>query len=197
MNYFYIFIQYFIFADNFFSLPGTAKIFMGGFARGLYILFLLAQAFILGSGCSHYSTSGRLPLHIKTVYIPTFENETAEFFLPQMITDQITVRFLSEANLRLGDAENADAALIGKVRRYYEEAETYGQEREIEVTGRRVTIVLEVEFNYRVDNKTLWQNRNFSRWVVYEPDKESEQEAARRVVGLLADDLISSVLQQW
>ena len=152
---------------------------------------------LLFAGCSHYSTSGRLPAHIKTVYIPTFENDTAEFYLPQLITDEVTERFLSEANLRLGDAEEADAELSGKVRRYFEEAETYGREGGLDVSGRRVTIVLDVEFADRVESETLWQNRNFSRWVVYEPEKESEQEAAGRVVKLLADDLITGILQQW
>ena len=149
------------------------------------------------SGCSHYSTTGRLPRHIKTVYITTFENETAEFFLAQEITDAVTERFLSEANLRLGDAEGAEAQIDGRLRRYFEEAETFRQTGGIQVSGRRVTIVLEVAFIDRVENKTLWQDRNFSRWAVYEPDKESEQDAARRVVALLADDLISSILQQW
>ena len=163
----------------------------------LSLIFLSGAFAITGPGCSHYSTRGRLPQYIKTVYIPTFENETAEFILAQEITDAVTERFLSEANLRLGDVEGADAQLSGKVRRYYEEAETYRQTAGIEVSGRRVTIVLEVEFVDRVENKTLWQERNFSRWAVYEPDKESEEEAARRVVALLADDMISSVLQQW
>ena len=76
--------------------------------------------------CSHYSTSGRLPEHIRTVYIPTFENETAEFYLPQLITDEVTDRFLSDANLRLGEAGTSDATLTGSVVRYFEEAETYG-----------------------------------------------------------------------
>ena len=147
--------------------------------------------------CSHYSTRGRLPSHIQSVYIPTFENQTAEFFLPQQITDALTDRFLSEANLRLGDYSSADAELHGTVRRYYEEAETYRQDTNVEVTGRRVTIALDVEFLDRTTNETLWQDRNFSRWVVYEPDSETEEEAAGRVVELLADDLISSVLQQW
>ncbi|MBN2288705.1 MAG: LptE family protein [Candidatus Glassbacteria bacterium] len=163
-----------------------------------WFLFLVSGMVAVSAvSCSHYSTTGRLPQHIKTVYIPTFENETAEFSLAQEITDAVTERFLSEANLRLGEAGDADAQIEGKVRRYYEEAETFRQTAGIEVSGRRVTIVLEVEFVDRVDNKTLWQERNFSRWAVYEPDKESEQEAARRVVSLLADDLISSVLQQW
>jgi len=158
------------------------------------VLFILVLLF---AECSHYSTSGRLPAYIKTVYIPTFENDTAEFYLPQLITDEVTERFLSEANLRLGDAEDADAELIGRVRRYFEEAETYGREGGLDVSGRRVTIVLEVEFADRVENETLWQNRNFSRWVVYEPESESEQQAAGRVVKLLADDLITGILQQW
>ncbi|MBW7998041.1 MAG: hypothetical protein FVQ81_16030 [Candidatus Glassbacteria bacterium] len=147
--------------------------------------------------CSHYSTSGRLPEHLRTVYIPTFENETAEFYLPQLITDEVTDRFLSEANLRLGESAGADAALSGSVTRYFEEAETFGRGGGLNVSGRRVTIVLKVQFTDRVEGKTLWESGNFSRWVVYEPDKESEREAAERVVLLLADDMISSVLQQW
>ncbi|MEA2063237.1 MAG: LptE family protein [Gemmatimonadota bacterium] len=165
--------------------------------KQITVYFLVFLAVIPVARCSHYSTSGRLPQHIKTVYIPTFENETAEFSLDQEITNAVTERFLSEANLRLGDAGGADAQITGKVRRYYEEAETYSQATGVEVSGRRVTIVLEVEFIDRVENETLWQDRNFSRWAVYEPEKETEQEAAARVVELLADDLISSVLQQW
>jgi hypothetical protein len=179
------------------SLGRRKKFYKGGSLRKAYFFLIMALAMALGPGCSHYSTTGRLPAHIKTVSIPTFENETAEFELPQMITDQVTDRFLSEANLRLGNTEDCDAVLIGKVRSYYEEAETFGRQQELTVTGRRVTIVLDVEFVDKVDNKTIWQNRNFSRWVVYEPDKESEQDAAQRVVGLLADDLISTILQQW
>lgn len=161
---------------------------------GLLTLVILLSVNI---SCSHYSTRGRLPSHIQSVYIPTFENQTAEFFLPQQITDALTDRFLSEANLRLGDYASADAELRGTVRRYYEEAETYRQDTDVQVTGRRVTIALEVEFLDRTTSETLWQDRNFSRWVVYEPDSETEEEAALRVVDLLADDLISSVLQQW
>jgi len=170
---------------------------MSGHFRVSLMRLILAALLLTGEGCRYYSTTGRLPAHIKTVYIPTFENDTAEFYLPQLITDQVTERFLSEGNLRLGESESADAALIGRVRRYYEEAETYGRGEALNVSGRRVTIVLEVEFDDRVEGKTLFQNRNFSRWVVYEPDKEAEQDAAIRVVTLLADDLISSILQQW
>ena len=84
------------------------------------------------------------------------------------------------------------------MKRYFEEAETYsGTQGSTNVSGRRVTIVLGVEFVDRVEGKNLWENSNFSRWVVYEPDRESEREAAERVVNLLADDMISSVLQQW
>ena len=157
-------------------------------------VLLLAAAFL---SCSHYSTSGRLPEHIRTVHIPTFENETAEFYLPQLITDEVTDRFLSDANLRLGEAGSSDAVLTGSVIRYFEEAETFGTTGTTDVSGRRVTIVLKVEFRDLVDGKTLWESNSFSRWVVYEPDKESEREAAERVVNLLADDMISSVLQQW
>ena len=158
---------------------------------------LAAVALAVFLACSHYSTSGRLPEHIRTVYIPTFENETAEFYLHQLITDQVTQRFLSDANLRLGDAEDADAVLTGSVTRYFEEAETYGRTGALDVSGRRVTIVLSVEFNDKMQNKTLWQSANFSRWIVYEPDKETERQAAERVVTLLTDDMISSILQQW
>ncbi len=147
--------------------------------------------------CGHYSATGRLPAHIRTVHIPTFENQTPEFFIPQGLTDLVTERFLSEANLRLGEQENADAEIHGTVRRYYEEAETYRQVQEVEVTGRRVTIVLEVEFLDRVENRTLWRDPNFSRYVVYEPERETEEQAARRVMVLLADDLVAAVLQQW
>ncbi|MCE5272298.1 LPS assembly lipoprotein LptE [bacterium] len=169
----------------------------GAATYGLAGVWTAAVLALCAAGCSHYSTTGRLPSHIRTISIPTFENQTPEFSLPQGITDLVTERFLSEANLRLAEADQADAALNGTVRRYYEEAESYRQTQDIQVTGRRVTIVLDVEFIDRVENKTLWRDSNFSRYVVYDPDKETEQQAAQRVMLLLADDLVSAVLQQW
>jgi hypothetical protein len=158
---------------------------------------VLIAAVLIAAGCSHYSTLGRLPAHIKTIHIPTFENETAEFNLPQQLTDLVTGRFLSSANLRLGEADQADATLIGRIRSYYEEAETFREDQGLQITSRRVTIVLEVEFSDRVEGKTLWRDSNFSRYVIYSPNQETEEQAAGRVLVLLADDLVSAVLQQW
>jgi len=113
----------------------------GNIAAGSITAWPAALALLLALSvfsCSHYSTSGRLPEHIRTVHIPTFENETAEFYLPQLITDEVTDRFLSDANLRLGEAGGSDAALTGAVIRYFEEAETFGGNSAVPAIGSSV-----------------------------------------------------------
>ncbi|SVD70570.1 uncharacterized protein METZ01_LOCUS423424, partial [marine metagenome] len=54
-------------------------------------------------GCAHYSSSGGLVGGIRTVAIPTAENETSEVDVGQRLSDRVTDAFLADGRLRVVD----------------------------------------------------------------------------------------------
>jgi hypothetical protein len=65
------------------------------------------------SGCGIYSFSGSIPPHIKSISIPLFANETAEFGIAEAVTDEVTNVFLEENILKISD--QGDSILRGSI----------------------------------------------------------------------------------
>ena len=78
-------------------------------------LLLIAAVVVLG-GCT-YSFRGQSAGAIKTIAIPTFENETPEFGIAERITDELVSGFQRDGTLRITTREQADAVLIGRITR--------------------------------------------------------------------------------
>lgn len=70
----------------------------------LIMAFYMAM---IASGCWFYSFKGTLPPHIKSIAIPLFSDQTAEFNIQQVVTDQIRVGFIRENILKLVEEDNA------------------------------------------------------------------------------------------
>lgn len=57
-------------------------------------VILCAFAFpLLFSSCGIYSFSGNLPGGVKSIAIPVFENQTAEFGIVETLTDEVVGQF--------------------------------------------------------------------------------------------------------
>ncbi len=69
------------------------------------------------SGCGFYSFKGSLPAHIKSISIPIFVNETAEFGVAEAITDGVTAVFIEENILKVVDEENAHSVIHGTIKK--------------------------------------------------------------------------------
>ena len=67
--------------------------------------------------CTHYSMSSGLIGGIRTVAIPTAENETSEVDVAQRLTDRVSDAFLADGRLRVVDEESADALLLLRLER--------------------------------------------------------------------------------
>jgi len=78
---------------------------------------ILIISFLLLSGCGFYSFTGSLPPHIKTISIPVFVNETAEFGVAEDITDGVTAVFIEENILKVVDTENAHSVVRGTIKK--------------------------------------------------------------------------------
>jgi len=145
--------------------------------------------------CGVYSTTTQVASHLKTVYIPTFENKTSEFYIPQLLTDGITEKLMSESNLRVSSTEDSDAVLRGTILEYRVEAMAYTGEGN--VTSRRVRVLVQAEFVDQIKNKVLWKGDRLERWGTYDSLSETERDGTLRAIEKLAEDIVTQSLQGW
>jgi TolB-like protein len=147
------------------------------------------------AGCGAYTTGTRIPSHLKTVYVQTFENKTSEFLLPQQIAEGLVSKFQDEGDLRVTTSTSADAYLEGTILRYIEEPLTYVGSGD--VLQRKVRIFVDVRFVDRVRDEVLWEEERLERWAVYDSQTEEEEIGISRAVDKLAEDIINQALKGW
>ena len=154
----------------------------------------LAIIGLVGS-CGAYTTQTRLPSHLRTVYIQTFENQTGEYLLPQQIAEGLVSRFQEEGDLRVTTSSGADAVLEGTIVGYKEEPLSYVEEGN--VLQRKVRLIVDVRFLDQVRGEVLWKAEQMERWAVYDSRSEEEEDGIRRAVDKLAEDIIHQALKGW
>jgi hypothetical protein len=160
-----------------------------------HLTLALTTLAFAASACG-YSFRSQLPEHLKTIYIPTFNNETSEFQLTQNLTDQLTNEFLSRSRLRPGTEDTADAELKGTITGFSERAVNFESGSEVTVFTRQVVITLDVQLVDRVENKVMWSNPNLSEFGEF-TDSEGREQGVERAVVKLAEEILSHAAENF
>ena len=147
-------------------------------------------------GCGPYSFPGSsIPSHIKSVAIPIFENETAEFGIKEKVTDALLENFVSENILNISDNQNADSIIRGIITRITDVPFTF-DENEI-VQEYRVTIYLKLVWHDQVKNNNLFDG-NINGWGVYPADSPEERnEGIEKAIERLITEITNQTLSGW
>ena len=78
-----------------------------------------AFASLLLAGCANYRLGTTLPPHLKTIYVPTFENRTIEPNIEQKITTAVRRQFQHDGQLKIVSSEDeADIVLKATLTSY-------------------------------------------------------------------------------
>lgn len=169
-------------------------------------------------GCGIYSFTGSIPPHIKTISIPLFVNETAEFGIAESITDEVTNTFLEENILKVGESDQSDSELKGTIKKVDDSPYTYSETEE--VLEYRFSVTIQVEW-FDVSRKKILLKKNYTNWGSYsltqdiasdgidndgdgEIDAEDPDEvgdprvlATRVAVGKISADIINDIVSSW
>ena len=147
--------------------------------------------------CLYGFAGGGLPGHIKTVAVLPFDNQTAEPALVQEVADAVTEAMERRLGLRLSSEESADAVVRGTIVRYDPDLLLSQQpgEGNVQVTRRRVRLVLNVEIYDQREGKALWQRSGLAIDGEYAPPLEAD---GRRVaMEKLVADIVDGAQSQW
>jgi len=150
---------------------------------------------IVAQGCG-YSLTTRLPSHIKTIAVPTFQNETLEYGLEEEITQAVIEKFTEDNNLRVVSEERADSVVYGTIKAYKRRVAGFTAE---EIANEyEIAIIVDVVVRDRVKSKELWREEGMARTTNYFVDQvESERDGRRPAIEQIAEDIVSRTVQGW
>ncbi len=167
---------------------------------------MLLGAVLLGfTGCG-YHTSGkavRLPENVRTVYVPTFTNNTQAFRVEQVLTAAVVQELRSRTNFQvvLSESPPADATLRGTVTYAATYPLTYDSQ-----TGKVSSSMLQISMRVSLvdrSGKVLWENPSYLYRSQYELSQdaasffEEESPALRRVADDFAKALVSNIVEAY
>jgi len=154
---------------------------------------------VLLAGCNYSFRSGSFPDHIRTVAILPFENETTRFELGQEIHEQLLQDLPRALGVNNAGEEVADAIVRGTITRYDLGTPLFrpGQNDQVEVLQRQVTLVVRVEFIDVVENVILWDDTSLSVQGQYLEETESEEVGREEAIALLVQRIVDGAQSNW
>jgi hypothetical protein len=158
-------------------------------------LFLLSQL-VLWSGCGTYSFTGAVPGDIKSIAIPLFENQTAEFGIQETITDALVAGFQREGILKVTDESRADAILHGTILRIDDTPNTYTASEQ--VSEYRFQITCEIVLENARTGESLWK-QTFNDWgnYPYTGSLADRQTGIDEALRKLTEDILNRIVSNW
>lgn len=174
---------------------------MSGRFRAATSVAALAALALAAGACNYgFRGGGGFPPHVRTIFIAPLENETIQFDVDQQIFLRLTEELPRSLGVRLAGERAADAIVRGRVTRYEDAAQNYrpGQtEGTVEVVQHQVRITMSVQIVDVQRNEVLYEGSALSGSGEYRPDTQSEDEARRRAITALIQQIVDRAQSQW
>lgn len=165
------------------------------FKKSLPFLLLFSIIALIFSQCGNYSFKGSLAPHLKTVAIPMFDDQTAEFGVKEELTDEVIKRFIEDNSLKITDRQNSDVLIEGRISSIRDQAGGY--DREETVQDVKVYVTVNVKCTDQSKRKVMWEGA-VSQFETFEPnDTDSRREAITKAIKLIADDILNKTVSGW
>ena len=159
-----------------------------------YVLVLFGILFV--SSCGYYSLKGSLPPHLKTIAIPLFDNQTAEFGITETLTDAVIDEFVRDGSLKIAERSNADVVLVGTIAGISDRAGAYDQQEVVQDV--KVYITVRVECTDQVKRQTMWDER-ITQFGSYDPAEGPDGRATAydEAFDKLSQDILNKTVSNW
>jgi len=142
-----------------------------------------------------------LPPDIKTVALIPFENFTAEPTLTQDVMNSVRDAVEGRLGLRAASERQADAVVRGTITRYDADVPVAytggpaGQQNKVEVTQRRVVMVVTIEITNQKTGAVIWTKTGMSVEGDYSPGQDKD--GRRKALEQLANNIVEGAQSQW
>jgi hypothetical protein len=131
------------------------------------------------------------------VAILPFENDTPEPALTQEVSQAVREALEGRLGLRVASEATADALVRGRIVRYDPAVPLAFQagQGQVNVTRRKVQLVVDVEMVNQHEGKTLWQRQGLAVEGEYEPPQEPQ--GRKLALQKLVVHIVDGAQSQW
>ncbi len=149
------------------------------------------------AGCFYGFSGGGLPMHVRTVAVLPFSNETASPELTRELTDALRDGLSKRLGLRDASEEKASAIARGTIVRYETDVPVAysANPQQATATRRKLQVVVDVEIYDQVQGKTIWQKKGILGEGEY--SERFEAEGRKQAIGRIVNEVIEGAQSQW
>ncbi len=156
-----------------------------------------ALAASLAVACG-YGTTSRTAKDIKSIYVPFFENQTAEPNLEISVTQRVIDNLVRDNTLKVVPENAADAVLDGKIVEFKNQPFSFNQDLNAEeyIVVIRVVVTL---FNRRT-NEPIWAERSFQgdgSYFIEQSGGRTFNEAVDESLREITERILNLTVQDW
>ena len=151
-------------------------------------------------GCAGYRLGSMLPPDIKTIYVPTFINQTTEPQLELDTTRYALQEFQKDGSLKLAAADTADAVLQVKLTSYRISPLQYSNSRMTAATEYRITLYASIVLTRKHDGKVIVEHPRCygeGTFLVVGDLFSSKRTGLPIAARDLAHDIVQKVTEVW
>ena len=181
--------------------------------RNLYFCGVILGLLVMAGGCyTPQTTAGVeiLPVRIKTIAIPVFDNKTPYYSINEDLTTKTIEKFIQNGRLTVGDAKTADCLLKGEIVKYWIVPLSYNENDVVEQKQLKVIVNLAL-LDAQNENVVLWEETwretqagteiggivKEVRFFVSGETAETEEDARARIVEELAEEIVKRTIYGW
>lgn len=162
------------------------------------LLAMVAAGWLAGCTETEESKNFTLPSGLRKIHVRTFENNTYELGLEDLMTHKTIDALLKDAQIAAVDEPSADAVLRGRILRYVRQSIAFDQNNV--TTLYRIYIEVSADLiNARTD-ELFWKEPVIDHQTTYSTVAapiETEAMAKERLAELVATDMLTRVTQGW
>lgn len=172
----------------------NTKLVAGCLSRWASVLGMVILATL---GCGVYSFSGSANPHLKTVAVPIFDDQTAEFGVKEQLTNAIIASFNRDNTLKIADRRAADVIVAGTILRLNEQAGAYTSQEQVQEI--RVYLTAKIKCDDVQKRKILWEEE-LTQFGAYSPggaNSGDRQSAITEAVEKIATEVLNRTVSGW
>jgi len=153
-----------------------------------------------GHGCVGYRLGSMVPPDIRSVYVPTFVNQTGEPLLEIETTRAAIQEFQKDGSLKVAPEDEADAILRIKLTEYQLTPLAYNSVRKTEANEYRLTIYASLVLTRRRDNTVITESprvRGEATFEIIGDLSTSKRAGLPPAAADLAHSIVQRVTEMW
>lgn len=162
-------------------------------------IIYLGLIILLFGACSYSVYTNAYP-HLKRIQLLAFENKSSEFYLGEVVFNNLSSAFSKDGRLRTV-TQQPDCQLEGSILSFSEKIYSYDSVNNIQ--DYVVVVSFDVTFTDLINNKALYENKNLSLSEIYAVSDEStsrfksKEEAVDEICDKLYRTIMQNTLESW